>query len=62
MMLCIDVSLGESKGSQRLALYENDDPRKVVAKFAAENGLSDKKAKKLEEMLVAKMEEHQLLE
>jgi hypothetical protein len=58
MLLSIEVSMGDSKGSQKLELFENDDPVQVVRKFADENGLSEKKAKKLEEMLVAKMEEH----
>lgn len=59
MVLCIEVSLGETLGSKKLELYDDEDPVEVVQRFAKENGLSEKKARKLEEMLLAKMEEQQ---
>lgn len=53
------MSLGETLGSKKLEVYDDEDPVEVVQNFAKENGLSEKKTRKLEEMLLAKMEEQQ---
>ena len=56
------MSLGETRGIKKLALYENDTPEEVVAKFAAEHGISEKKQETLLKMLIQKMKDHHLID